>query len=278
MKLDAFPGLELPARVREVDQDQIGFLWHCWFAFVTLRPALSSSVQRGVLTLLCAPGGVPRSRAAASRIAGGATLVVLADAVAARQLMRAGACDFVVTSLDEALRILKNEVRRAAPVSVCLVADAPAVLTECVERGLQPDRMDCEELVLEERGARHIVWEQNLADAMLPCSLVQTHGAPAVMRQAISRLASSFPPTDPRVAWLLQGPPVLGRNFQHVWACPATLDEAMVWQRALQTGLADETGGMDSARRTRTGGWITSDAGLALYMGGELIWANTPIA
>ena len=45
----------------------------------------------------------------------------------------------MVNNLDEALRILKNEVRKKQPVSVCLEGDLAATLHEAVERGLQPD-------------------------------------------------------------------------------------------------------------------------------------------
>jgi urocanate hydratase len=56
-----------------------------------------------------------------------------------KSLLRAGQCDFVVNSLDEALRILKNELRQKQPVSVVLKADASAALTEIEERGVSPD-------------------------------------------------------------------------------------------------------------------------------------------
>jgi hypothetical protein len=45
----------------------------------------------------------------------------------------------VVNSLDEAIRALKNEVRKKRPLSVALIADVDATVSEMVERGLQPD-------------------------------------------------------------------------------------------------------------------------------------------
>src|SRR5271170_6250727 len=77
--------------------------------------------------------------ALAANIAGAATLGVDADAERLRHGIRNGMCDFVVNHLDEALRIVKNEVRKKQPVSVCLDGDLIATLTEAVERGLQPD-------------------------------------------------------------------------------------------------------------------------------------------
>ena len=83
----------------------------------------------------CAASGVP----AAVSIAGGATLAVDADAAEVKAAMRRGEVDFVVNTLDEALRALKNEVRLRRPLSVGLIADVDAGLSEMVERGVLPD-------------------------------------------------------------------------------------------------------------------------------------------
>ncbi len=75
----------------------------------------------------------------AANIAGAASLAATADAGVARQAMREGAIDFVVNSLDEALRILKNEIRKHQPVAVGITLAAEAVAAEMLERGVQPD-------------------------------------------------------------------------------------------------------------------------------------------
>ena len=77
----------------------------------------------------------------AGAVAGSAVLAVDGQRERGKQLLRYGICDFVVNDLDEALRILKNEVRRKQPVSVCLSADSEASAREMVERGLQPEMM-----------------------------------------------------------------------------------------------------------------------------------------
>ena len=56
-----------------------------------------------------------------------------------KSAQRAGYLDFVVNTLDEALRALKNEVRQKRPLSVGLIADVQATLAEMAERGVQPD-------------------------------------------------------------------------------------------------------------------------------------------
>jgi Urocanase Rossmann-like domain len=83
----------------------------------------------------CAQSGVP----SAVSIAGGTTLAIDSDAAAMKSAMRAGYLDFVVNTLDEALRTLKNEIRQKRPLSVGLIVDVDSALTETVERGLQPD-------------------------------------------------------------------------------------------------------------------------------------------
>jgi hypothetical protein len=77
--------------------------------------------------------------AIAASVAGAATLCVDADTEALRQGLRSGLCDFVVAHLDEALRILKNEIRRGLPVSVCLSANPEECVEAMAERGVQPD-------------------------------------------------------------------------------------------------------------------------------------------
>ncbi len=82
---------------------------------------------------------VGRRLVRAANIAGAASLAASADAAMLRRAMREGAVDFVVNSLDEALRILKNEIRKQQPVAVG-VSIAPAMIArEMDERGVQPD-------------------------------------------------------------------------------------------------------------------------------------------
>jgi urocanate hydratase len=93
----------------------------------------------GKLVLGCGPGCADTGAPAAVSIAGGTTLVIDSDAAAMKSAMRAGYLDFVVNTLDEALRTLKNEIRQKHPLSVGLIADTESTLAEVVERGLQPE-------------------------------------------------------------------------------------------------------------------------------------------
>ena len=93
----------------------------------------------GRLVLLCGPGCAQDGTAPAISIASGTTLAVDSDATAMKSALRNGYLDFVVSSLDEALRALKNEIRQKRALSVGLIADVDATLTEMVARGVQPD-------------------------------------------------------------------------------------------------------------------------------------------
>ena len=75
----------------------------------------------------------------AASIAGAATLGVSSDEEQVKQIIRNNVCDFIVNSLDEALRILKNEIRKKLPVAVCLQQDFAETIQEFVTRGVQPD-------------------------------------------------------------------------------------------------------------------------------------------
>lgn len=100
----------------------------------------SFSGTLGGRLLLCVGGGQEAEETAiAAAIAGGAVLTVDSDSGRLKAGVRDGAYDFIVNTLDESLRILKNELRKKTPVSVGLSGDAPAIVSEMAERGVQPD-------------------------------------------------------------------------------------------------------------------------------------------
>lgn len=70
---------------------------------------------------------------------GAASLVVAGELSVGKAAMRAGTVNFVVNSLDEALRILKNEIRKKQRVAVCVVGALGQVVAEMQERGVRPD-------------------------------------------------------------------------------------------------------------------------------------------
>ena len=83
----------------------------------------------------CSATGLP----AAASLAGAASLCVEPEMATAKGVLRDGGLDFLVNTLDEALRTLKNEIRKGRPLAVVLAAEPVSVLREMVERGVQPD-------------------------------------------------------------------------------------------------------------------------------------------
>lgn len=99
---------------------------------------LSGSLA-GRMVLSVASGPIGGEFAVAAAIAGGAVLGIDPDAEHLKTAVRDGSCDFMVNTLDEALRILKNELRKGTTVSVCLEGNPSVVLSTMVEHGVQPD-------------------------------------------------------------------------------------------------------------------------------------------
>jgi urocanate hydratase len=80
-----------------------------------------------------------RALVVAANIAGAATLVASADIAAQKQAIRDAIADFLVTTLDEALRILKNQLRKRETVSICVAVTPAEMEREMNERGVQSD-------------------------------------------------------------------------------------------------------------------------------------------
>jgi urocanate hydratase len=91
--------------------------------------------------LFCAGELNEASRAliVAANIAGAATLAATSDRALQKQALRDGIVDFVVNNLDEALRILKNQLRKRETVAVCVGLPPLELKLEMNERGVLPD-------------------------------------------------------------------------------------------------------------------------------------------
>jgi urocanate hydratase len=77
--------------------------------------------------------------ALATTIAGGTFLGIDPSSDHLKAAVRNGSCDFMVNTLDESLRVLKNELRKHKALAVGLLGDASAILPAMVDRGVQPD-------------------------------------------------------------------------------------------------------------------------------------------
>jgi urocanate hydratase len=93
----------------------------------------------GRLVVAAGMGGMGGAQALAVTLNGGAFLGIDADIAAIKRRVKGGYCEVMVNNLDEALRILKNAVRKREPASVGLIGNVAEVLPEFVRRGVLPD-------------------------------------------------------------------------------------------------------------------------------------------
>jgi urocanate hydratase len=84
-------------------------------------------------------GGMGGAQPLAATMAGAAFLGIDVDPERIKKRLKTGYCDFMVTTLDEALRILKNAVRKKENVSVGLVGNCADIIPELANRGVVPD-------------------------------------------------------------------------------------------------------------------------------------------
>jgi urocanate hydratase len=93
----------------------------------------------GKLVVSGGMGGMGGAQPLAATMTGACFLGIDVDAERIKKRLKTGYCDFMVNNLDEALRILKNAVRKKEAVSVGLVGNCADVIPELAERGVLPD-------------------------------------------------------------------------------------------------------------------------------------------
>src|SRR5881275_569441 len=82
----------------------------------------------GKLIISGGMGGMGGAQPLAATMAGAAFLGIDVDPERIKKRLKTGYCDFMVTTLDEALRILKNAVRKKENISVGLVGNCAAIV------------------------------------------------------------------------------------------------------------------------------------------------------
>ncbi len=131
-----------PGSQAETRHTQSQTLQHQTLRAYTLIHALTPSPHGDgwsgalILNIDLDPQGAALSLAA--NIAGAVCLTLDPDPARTRAALRTGACDFVVNTLDEALRAIKNEIRQRRPLSVGLEGQPAAILDEIIVRGVAP--------------------------------------------------------------------------------------------------------------------------------------------
>lgn len=180
--------------------------------------------------------------AMAANIAGAASLGLEPDLARAKAAIRSGACDFLVNTLDEALRILKNEIRKKKPVSVVLVGEPRGVLAEVVERGVQPDLVKGTvpgTEMLEARGARRLGPAAGFGEGVSwGVEREPLRWLPVVDRLAVGALDPGDKTTPARRRWIEGAPRYLGRALSGQRYLPMSAVEADGFAEAVsQAGI-----------------------------------------
>ncbi|MGB0035429.1 MAG: urocanate hydratase [Candidatus Acidiferrales bacterium] len=84
-------------------------------------------------------GGMGGAQPLAATLNGAAFLGIDVDPERIKRRVKSGYCDVMVNDLDEAMRILKNAVRKREATSVGLVGNCADVIPELARRGVVPD-------------------------------------------------------------------------------------------------------------------------------------------
>jgi urocanate hydratase len=93
----------------------------------------------GKLVVSGGMGGMGGAQPLAATLNGGAFLGIEVDPERIKRRLKTGYCDVMVNDLDEALRILKNAVRKREATSVGLVGNCADIVPELARRGVVPD-------------------------------------------------------------------------------------------------------------------------------------------
>jgi urocanate hydratase len=116
-----------------------GILQGTYETFASVAKKHFAGDLAGKLVVTGGMGGMGGAQPLAATMNGAAFLGIDVDPERIKRRVKTGYCDVMVTNLDEALRILKNAVRKREAVSVGLVGNCADVIPELARRGVVPD-------------------------------------------------------------------------------------------------------------------------------------------
>jgi urocanate hydratase len=116
-----------------------GILQGTYETFASVAKKHFAGDLAGKLVATGGMGGMGGAQPLAATMNGAAFLGIDVDPERIKRRVKTGYCDVMVTNLDEALRILKNAVRKREAVSVGLVGNCADVIPELARRGVVPD-------------------------------------------------------------------------------------------------------------------------------------------
>jgi hypothetical protein len=187
--------------------------------------------------ILCQPLSIAgEAPLVAAGIAAAAVLCIEPDSTAVRHSIRSGAIDFTVNNLDEALRALKNELRKGLSIAVCLEDDPEQILLQMAERGVQPEllctfgEVDAGLAVFVEHGARTVdlgrIYQQLSPSGLIEASWHVSELPGKWLPMLDEAVASCLPVDDyERKNWLRRAPRYVGRPLRTKRYLPMTAAE-----------------------------------------------------
>jgi urocanate hydratase len=116
-----------------------GILQGTYETFAAVAAKHFSGDLAGKLVVTGGMGGMGGAQPLAATMNGAAFLGIDVDPERIKRRVKTGYCDVMVTNLEEALRILKNAVRKREATSVGLVGNCADVIPELARRGVVPD-------------------------------------------------------------------------------------------------------------------------------------------
>ena len=149
-------------------------------------------------------------------LAGAAFLGIEPQPETIKRAMRSGCCDFMVNNLDEALRILKNELRKRQPVSIGLLANPAEVFAEMAERGVLPDVLADESASGPHALGQYqtLVQEWSRAAGMAPVAWSGAGQDAQFLKRLDAAALAELPPEDAmRRRWLQLSPKYFRRDL-----------------------------------------------------------------
>lgn len=207
-----------------------------------------------------------RAMVVAGNVAGAATLTATADIPAQKQAIRLGIVDFLVTSLDESLRILKNEIRKRNTVAVCVAAAPEAVECEMLERGVVPDLLRSHSdagAAVAKFGSRAKPISPASARESFPLLIWQASGTPARSMPRLDALALDCLPPEEVAArrWARLAPRYCGRLAESIRVLRCDQNIARRFAERVQAAIATgEVAGVEVRIRTALGDQVLVEA------------------
>jgi urocanate hydratase len=200
-----------------------------------------------------------RAFVVAGNVAAAASLTATSDQSAQKQAIRLGIVDFLVTTLDEALRILKNEVRKRSTVAVCVGVAPEQVEREMLERGVLPDlvatRADSG-FAAANFGQRTKLIDPAPADVTLPLLIWEARGVSAGSMPKLDQLALDClaPGEAIEQRWARLAPRYSGRSAEGMRVLRCAPDSATRFRDRVKAAVRlGEVTGVELRMRTPTG-------------------------